>query len=255
MKFPRTSKAWVHKAEEPRMRVYVWDAVVRSTHWLVAGAILVLSVTGIYIGRPFQSWAGSASPQFLMGWVKTVHFYAAIVFTLALAARVAWMFLGPKQASWQQFIPTTKARWSNFVRTLRFYLFVSVEPPGAIGHNSVAGLAYTGVFFMYLVMMVTGFAMYGSMADVRSPLHVFNGLAPMIGGLQTARLVHHIVMWLILGFVVHHIYSALLTAKQERNGEMESIFSGNKFLLHEQLEAGRDSLGPRKPPRASHARP
>jgi len=245
MSFPRTAKASVHKAEELRTRVYVWDAVVRTTHWLVAGSILVLAVTGIYIGRPFQSSVGPATPHFLMGWVKAVHFYAAIVFTISFLARLVWFFRGPKQASWRQFIPTTKARWVNFAKTLRFYLFLSVEPPGAIGHNAVAGLAYTAVFFLYVVMLVTGFAMYGASADVSSPMYVFHGLWAWVGGLQTARVIHHIVMWLILGFVVHHIYSALLTAKQERNGEMESIFSGSKYLLHEQLEAGQDSLGPR----------
>jgi Ni/Fe-hydrogenase 1 B-type cytochrome subunit len=245
MNFPRTARSWLHKADEPRMRVYVWDSVVRSTHWLVACSIAVLSITGVYIGRPFQSSVGPATPHFLMGWMKVIHFYSAIVFTIALLARLAWFFLGPKQASWRQFIPTTKARWANFTKTVRFYVFLSVEPPGAVGHNAVAGLAYTGVFFLYAVMLITGFAMYGASADVSSPMYVFHGLWAWVGGLQTARVVHHVVMWLILGFVVHHIYSALLTAKQERNGEMESIFSGNKYLLHEQLEAGRDSLGPR----------
>ena len=245
MRFPRTSRTWVHKAEEPRVRVYVWDAVVRSTHWLVAGSILTLTITGLYMGRPYQGSVGPATPHFLMGWMKTVHFYAAIVFALSLLSRVLWLFIGPKQASWREFIPTTQARWRNFGKTLRFYLFLSVEPPGAAGHNAVAGLAYTGVFFLYAVMLVTGLALYGASADVRSPMYVFHGLAPWVGGLQTARFVHHVVMWLILGFVVHHIYSAILTAKQERNGELESIFSGNKFLLSEQLEASRDSLGPR----------
>ncbi|MGO9832074.1 MAG: Ni/Fe-hydrogenase, b-type cytochrome subunit [Myxococcaceae bacterium] len=246
MSTARAYRTWVHhREEEPRVRVYVWDALVRSVHWLIAGAIVVLAVTGVYMGRPYQSSVGPASPHFLMGWMKTVHFYAALVFTLALCARVAWFFIGPKQASWRQFIPTTKARWANFGRTLRFYTFLSVNTPGAIAHNSVAGLAYTAVFLLYVVMIVTGFAMYGSMADVRSPMYLFHGLAPWVGGLQTARLIHHVVMWLILAFVVHHVYSALLTSKQERNGELDSIFSGNKFLFREELEAGKDDFGPR----------
>lgn len=77
-------------------------------------------------------------------------------------------------------------------------------------------------------------------------MYLFHGWAWLVGGLQTARFVHHAVMWLILGFFVHHIYSALLTAKQEHNGELDSIFSGNKFIHRDELEEGRDSLGPRK---------
>jgi Ni/Fe-hydrogenase 1 B-type cytochrome subunit len=50
------------------VRVYVWQAPVRITHWLIAGSIVLLSITGFYIGRPFvtcrgrlaihSSWAG-----------------------------------------------------------------------------------------------------------------------------------------------------------------------------------------------------
>ncbi len=241
-----TTGKWPHTAEEPRIRVYVWDAVVRTVHWLIAGAILVLAVTGLYIGRPFQSSVGPATPHFLMGWMKTVHSYAAIVFTLSICARVLWFFIGPKQASWRQFIPTTRKRWSNVGRTLQFYTFLSVKTPGAVAHNSVAGLSYTAVFFLYAVMIVTGFALYGASAHVGSPMHVFQGLSYWMGGLQTARLIHHVVMWLLLAFVIHHVYSAVLTSKLERNGEMDSIFSGNKFLFREELEAGSDDFGPRK---------
>lgn len=240
------TRKWGHTAEEPRTRVYVWDALVRTTHWLVAGAILVLSVTGVYIGRPVSTSVGPATPHFVMGWMKTIHFYAAIVFTLSFFSRLLWLFIGPRQASWREFIPTTRKRWGNLFKTLRFYTFISVEPPGAVGHNSVAGLAYSGVFFFYAVMLVTGLAIYGESADVRSPMYLFHGWAWLVGGLQTARFVHHAVMWLILGFFVHHIYSALLTAKQEHNGELDSIFSGNKFIHRDELEEGRDSLGPRK---------
>ena len=38
---------------EDLVRVYVWQLPVRITHWLIAGSILVLSVTGFYIGTPF----------------------------------------------------------------------------------------------------------------------------------------------------------------------------------------------------------
>jgi Ni/Fe-hydrogenase 1 B-type cytochrome subunit len=241
-----TARKWVRTADESRIRVYVWDAVIRTTHWLVAGSILVLAVTGLYIARPFASSVGPATPHFFMGWMKTVHSYSAIVFTVSLFARVMWFFIGPKQASWRQFIPTTRERWRNFVSTLRFYLFISVQTPSAVAHNALAGLAYAAVFFLYAMMLVTGFALYGASANVSSPMHIFHGLAPLVGGLQTARLVHHVVMWLILAFVIHHVYSALLTAKLERNGELEAIFSGNKYLLREQLEAGREALGPQK---------
>ena len=37
-------------------------------------------------------------------------------------------------------------------------------------------------------------------------------------------------MWLLLGFAVHHVYSAVLMATVEKNGTMDSIFSGYKLV-------------------------
>jgi Ni/Fe-hydrogenase 1 B-type cytochrome subunit len=241
-----TTATVVARSAEDRVRVYVWDAVVRTTHWLVAGSITVLSITGLYMAFPFQSSGGAATPHFLMGYVKTVHSYTAIVFTLSVLARVVWMFLGPPQASWREFIPVTRRRWGAFRRTVRYYTFFSVENITPIGHNALAGVAYTAVFLLYGVMIVTGLALYGSNARVTSPMHVFHGLAPLIGGLQTARFVHHLVMWLLIAFFVHHLFSALLSSKLERTGEMDSMFSGNKFLAPEEFEATLETEGLRK---------
>ena len=234
--------AVAHSAED-RMRVYVWDAPVRTIHWLVAGSIIVLSVTGLYMASPFQTTGGPAAPGFLMGWMKTIHFYAAIVFTLAVLARLAWMFLGPPQASWREFIPVTRRRWRSFFKTLRYYTFLSVDNIATVGHNAVAGVAYTGVFILYGVMILTGLALYGSGATVGSPMHLFHGLDVVFGGLQTARFIHHITMWLLLGFLIHHLYSALLTSKIERTGELDAIFSGNKFLLPDEFEEALENEG------------
>ncbi len=38
--------------EECLANVYVWEWPVRVCHWLIAGSIWVLSITGIYIGNP-----------------------------------------------------------------------------------------------------------------------------------------------------------------------------------------------------------
>jgi len=64
----------------------------------------------------------------------------------------------------------------------------------------------------------------------------FQFLIPIYGGLQTARFVHHVVMWLLIAFAVHHVYSVALTSALEENGEADSIFSGYKFVLPEDLE-------------------
>ena len=63
----------------------------------------------------------------------------------------------------------------------------------------------------------------------------FAWLAPLFGGLQIVRWIHHVVMWLLLGFAVHHVYSGVLMSTIEANATMESIFSGYKFVPREDL--------------------
>src|SRR5574340_952805 len=92
------------------VRVYVWEAPVRVTHWLIALSIVVLAVTGFYIGRPFIIVSGPAGQHFVMGTMRVIHFYAAIVFIAALTARVAWMFLGNTYARWDKFLPVKPRR-------------------------------------------------------------------------------------------------------------------------------------------------
>jgi Ni/Fe-hydrogenase 1 B-type cytochrome subunit len=91
------------------------------------------------------------------------------------------------------------------------------------------------VFLLYFVMITTGLALYNVNAPVGSPFRVFHFLLPLWGGAQTARWVHHVGMWLILGFVVHHIYSAVLMSQVEARGTVESMASGYKFVPCEDL--------------------
>jgi len=49
-------------------------------------------------------------------------------------------------------------------------------------------------------------------------------------GLQVARLIHHIGMWIVLIFVVIHIYFVFLSSIIEHIGIFDSIFSGYKFM-------------------------
>ena len=218
------------------VRVYIWEAPVRITHWLIALAIAVLSVTGLYIGNPFITVSGQAGQHFVMGWMKVIHAWAAWVFIGAVLVRIIWMFTGNNYARWDKFIPVHPSRRRGLWPTVKFYLFMLRRPPGYVGHNPVAGATYTLVFGLYFLAIVTGLVLRGASADVESPLRWFASWAPLFGGLQIARWIHHVVMWLLLGFAVHHVYSGVLMSTVEANATMESIFSGYKFVPREDLE-------------------
>lgn len=222
--------------ESKIVKVYVWEVPVRIAHWLIALSIAVLSITGFYIGRPFIIVSGPAEQHFVMGWVKVIHFYTAYVFMAAVLLRIIWMFTGNKYAHWDKFVPVHKNRWRGLGPTLRFYLFALRKPPGFVGHNPLAGLTYLVVFCLYFLSIATGLVLRSVSADAHSPLRFFISLAPLFGGLYVARWIHHAIMWLLLGFAVHHVYSSILMSTVEANATVESIFSGYKFVPEEDLK-------------------
>lgn len=226
-------------APAARQAIYVWQAPVRAAHWLIFLSVAVLSVTGYYIGNPFITVSGEARQHFVTGTVKVIHSYAAIVFTLSVLARLAWMFLGNAYARWDQFIPVTRERALGVVDMILYYLFLTNRRPTGAGHNALAGLTYVFVYLLLVLQALTGLGLYGKAAHLGSPLHWFGFLADLFGGPQYTRWLHHGFMWLILGFFVHHLYSALLFSFEEKMGTVESIFSGYKFVSSEDLTAGR----------------
>ncbi|HET7503430.1 MAG TPA: Ni/Fe-hydrogenase, b-type cytochrome subunit [Kofleriaceae bacterium] len=214
-----------HQDLEP---VYVWDRLVRASHWGVALTLVLLAATGIYLGRPFLAAPGPAHEHFLTGWAKVIHFYAAIGFTLCVLARIVWLVIGPRRSSWRNFVPVSKKRRRDLIGTLKFYLLVRPTPPATIGHNPLAGLSYVAVFGMYLLIIATGLALYS--VSSYSYMRMWQFLLPVFQGVQGARWLHHVTMWGLLMFFVAHLFFASLTSRNEKNGTMDSIISGYKYL-------------------------
>jgi Ni/Fe-hydrogenase 1 B-type cytochrome subunit len=214
--------------DEPLERIYVWDLLVRVSHWVIMVAVLILAITGIYIGKPYLIPAQPGGEHFVMATVKVVHFYAAMIFALAVGLRIAWMFVGSYYARWHQFVPVGKRRRGDVFRMLKFYSFLSKEPPLNVGHNPLAGMTYLLVFAIYITLILTGLALYSVSAT--GYMEFWEFLLPIFGGPQTARWIHHIAMWFLLGFVAHHIWSAMLVSRVEGMGLIDSLFSGYKFL-------------------------
>jgi Ni/Fe-hydrogenase 1 B-type cytochrome subunit len=208
---------------EAHERVYVWEIPVRLSHWVNVFAILALSVTGYYIGNPILG--GST---YLMAWMRGVHRILAYVFIASIALRTYWAFAGNQWATWRSLVPYLNKIGRKGVReTLGYYLFLNRTPPFDLGHNPLAGPAYSFVVLMMFVQIVTGFALQSlGGAGWR---HVAFGWVFSLMSAQAVRLTHHMIMWLILGFAVHHVYSAILVDAEERTGILTSIFTGYKF--------------------------
>jgi Ni,Fe-hydrogenase I cytochrome b subunit len=55
------------------------------------------------------------------------------------------------------------------------------------------------------IVIATGFAMFAASADIDSPMRLFGFAAPWLGGLQSARVLHHAGMWLLAAFALLYL--------------------------------------------------
>jgi Ni/Fe-hydrogenase 1 B-type cytochrome subunit len=219
---------------EGRLKVYIWQIPVRATHWVTAGAIVTLSVTGLYIADPFLIPAGGS----VMTTIRLVHMLSAFVLLLSGLLRTFWLLRGNRWAHWKAFIPLTWFQFTELFRQAGFYAFIRKEIPKVLGHNQLAAAAYLVLFALLLVEVVTGFALDGLIGS-EPGASLFGWIIDLLGP-QTVRLLHHFAMWAILAIALFHIYSCVLVDHIEKNGLMSSIFSGFKFPTRSEILESRD---------------
>ncbi len=211
--------------------VYLWEWPIRAMHWLAAICILVLAVTGLYIGKPYFVTGGDTSSHFLMGWVRFTHFFAAAVLVMTGIVRFYWLFAGNKFERWVALFPLRPRDWVNLFRQIKYYLMIQPEKaPRYLGHNPLQQLSYTAVYGLALIEVVTGFAMYGQSDPGGFFFRVFGWVGPLFGGMPIVRFVHHVNSWLFLTFIPIHVYLATRADMLERGGTISSIITGGRFV-------------------------
>ena len=218
--------------QEPTYRwVYIWQWPIRAMHWLAALAIVALVITGFYIGRPYFMTGGEASDHFVMGTMRFVHFAAAGLLVATGIVRVYWLFAGNKWERLPALFPVRPRDWRNLFEQVKQYLMLrSARAPHYLGHNPLQQLAYTGVYLVVAVMVVTGFSLYGLYHPGGFFYNWFAWLGPLLGGAQGVRFIHHVLTWVILIFIPIHIYLGIRADVTEREGAISSIINGGRFV-------------------------
>ena len=211
--------------------VYLWEWPIRAMHWAAAISIVVLVVTGFYIGKPYFMTHGEASAHYLMGWMRFLHFAAAGVFVATAIVRVYWLFAGNQFERWKALFPVRKLDWINLFKQVKFYLMIQPEKaPHYLGHNPLQQFSYTGMYSVAIAQVITGFAMYGQSRPGGLWYTLFGWVVPLLGGIQVVHFVHHVLTWAFLIFIPIHIYLALRADLLERTGTISSIVSGGRFV-------------------------
>jgi thiosulfate reductase cytochrome b subunit len=167
--------------------------------------------------RAFPGWATIPSTYDLAA-ARRWHFFFAWVLAIGLAAYWLTSFLN--RHAWRDLVPragelTPRHLWreiSDHAR-LRF-------PTGeaALHYNTLQKLSYFGVLFVLLPLLIlTGLAMSPQMDAA------WHWLLAIFGGRQSARSLHFIAAFLILGFILVHLLMVVLAGPVN---EIRSMITG-----------------------------
>ena len=210
--------------------VYLWHWPIRAMHWVAAASIVLLFITGFYIGRPFFM-AGSPGASYSLQWVRLAHFVSAAALVATAVVRVYWLVAGNRFERFPALCPVRRRDWVNLVRIIKFYLFIHPERgPRYLGHNPLQQIFYTLTYLVVALMVVTGFVLFGQANPDGVMRHAFGWIAPLLGGMQMVRVIHHIASWYLPVFVIFHVYLSIRADLLERSGTMSSMVSGGRFV-------------------------
>ncbi len=231
-----TKYGWgeAHRPEPafPPVRVYVWEQPVRVSHWLIFLPVVVLSFTGYYIYNPFI--VARSSTSFLMATIRFIHVVTGFVFISAFLLRIYWFFKGNEWSNWRAFLPIHRRQWRGMGRMVAYYSFLRKDLVHQVGHNALAAVTYLVMFTLMFIEIITGLTLYTQVRGGWLLAPLFSWL-PRVIDIQHIRLTHFCIMFAFFAFVIHHVYSAVLVSWEERNGLIESIFTGYKFVPRDEL--------------------
>jgi Ni/Fe-hydrogenase 1 B-type cytochrome subunit len=207
----------------------VFQVPVRIWHWLHALSIFALIITGYLIANPLPSLSGEASDHFLMGNLRLVHFSAAFVFAIGLFVRIYFAMVGNEYSRELLILPVWRGSWwRGLWHEVKFYSFMTRKTGKNIGHNPLAQLfMWLTNILLALFMVCTGFALYsqgtgaGSWAD-----SLFGWVFVLQASSQTVRMWHLLGMWLMLVFIIIHIYMAIRADFASRQNGISAMIDG-----------------------------
>jgi len=220
---------------------YVFSPFLRIFHWLMVGAVVVLFLTGLYIGNPFFLGSQGLEPTFAwherlsMETIRLIHFSAAFVLVSAFILRIYGFVINKGDRLFPHF--WKKEYYKNLLDITRHYLFLQYSHKPYL-RNPLARASYVGVYVLLVIEAVTGFAMLFKINPNGLGSAMFGWINSLLGDEYVVHIVHHYVAWLIVLFVIVHVYMASRADFMDGEGEISSMFSGKKFLAHQPVDVG-----------------
>lgn len=222
--------------KQDRISEYEFSIGLRLSHWIRALCIVFLVISGYYISYVFISPDTSSTPTLFMGakW-RMWHQIAGFLLIACFIFKV-YLFLFDKlsRKEWLSILDFINP--SIWIKQIKYYLFMGKHPHLKGVYNP---LQFASYFFFYLVLALiclTGLILYAHVYHdglgglIYEPMRVIEAY---MGGLANVRTIHRISMWIIMIFVIVHVYMAIFNAVKGKDGAMDAIISGYKFIKKE----------------------
>ena len=197
-------------------RVLVYTRFERFWHWLQALLILFLALTGFEIHSSYQFFGFEQAVRY--------HSVAAVAFMVLIGLAIFWHFT---TGEWRQYIPTRQ----RLVAQMEYYLlciFRNAPHPTKktvlSKLNPLQRLTYLGLKLLVIPVMVTSGLLY---MFYRYPQR--HGMESLnVSGLETIAVVHTAGAFLLIAFIVAHIY--LTTTGHTPTSNLEAMLTGYEEL-------------------------
>ncbi len=208
------------------LRIGTWQ--IDTTGWLG----IWTDQDGVVRRRAIPYWATLPS-RYSLADGRIWHLAFAWVLALSLLGYLLWSLVN---GHLRRDVHITRKEWhpAHIWRDVKDHARLRF-PTGAaaLRYNVLQKLAYASVLFVLLpLMIVTGLAMSPG-TDAWAPI-----VTELFGGRQTARSIHFLCAWGLVGFFVIHIAMVVLAGPFN---EIRSIITGKYRLPRERLSKERDA--------------
>ncbi len=225
---------------------------MRIIHWVNVVSMIVAVATGLYIAAPYYQtlMAEDAVDKYVMAWNRWGHFIVAIIFDVTSIIVAYLFFFSRFEKPWKKVIPTGK-NIKEFGQVVVNLLTLNRTKNFDSTHSDSFNSVYFLIFHLLLFwMLFTGLQMYvhGLGSGISSigawwpaMLHLvtdwtlpvsswFIGSTATGTNIMDVRISHHITMWLIIVWVVFHIYYQVWRTIFWKEGDIAIVVGGSKFV-------------------------
>ena len=219
---------------------------MRIVHWLNAICMVVAVITGLYIGHPYYQTfiADPAVDKYVMAWNRWGHFIVAIIFDVTAILIAYLYFFSRFEKPYKKLIPT----WTNIKEFFEVFLNLITfnrRKNFDSSHSDSYNIVFFTIFHLLLVfMLLSGLQLYvhGLASGISSigawwpaMLHLATDWTlEVFGGIMGVRIAHHTSMYLILVWVMCHIYYQVWRTIFWREGDISIVVGGSKFVREEE---------------------